>query len=103
MNLFKFVCAQPDEDGNEIPNSGCGEIDCIDVDLYGYFYHNDGDLFVSVRNDGTVFFTEEQKESLPRHFSEPNIIEMVKESVERVNMGGCPNCGWGVYIRPIKR
>ncbi len=101
--MFKFVCAQPDEDGNEIPNSGCGEIDYIHLDLYQYLDRAGDGYEISLEDDGTVFFTEEQEECLPRHFSEPNIIEMVKESVERVNMGGCPSCGWGVYIRPIKR
>jgi hypothetical protein len=98
MKMFKFVCAQPDEDGNEIPNSGCGEIDYIYLDLYQYLDRAGDGYEISLKDDGTVFLTEEQKECLPARLSKSHIIEMVKERLDRVDVGACPHCEKDVYV-----
>ena len=98
MNLFKFICAQPDEDGNEIPNSGCGEIDYIHLDLYQYLDRAGDGYEISLEDDGTVFFTEEQEECLPAHLSKSHIINLVKERLDRIDVGACPHCGEDVYV-----
>ena len=98
MNLFKFVCAQPDEDGSEIPDSGCGEIDYIHLDLYQYLDRAGDGYEISLKNDGTVFFTEEQNECVPIHFSKSNIIDMVRKRLNRIDVGACPHCGEDAYV-----
>jgi hypothetical protein len=98
MKMFKFVCAQPDEDGNEIPNSGCGEVDYIYLDLYQYLDRAGDGYEISLKDDGTVFLTEEQKECLPARLSKSHIIEMVKERLDRVDVGACPHCEKDVYV-----
>ena len=93
---MKFICCETDDDEEIIPNSGCGEVDHLHLHLYDYIDTAGEGLYVTLKNDGTVFFKEEQSWHHPSYWDQSKLIEIVKSTTDRkysLDFGQCPHYG----------
>jgi hypothetical protein len=77
-NIYKFVCEDIDDNGNSIPNTGCGPVDHLLFD--GYYFGDrilEGVMF-KVKLDGSVETVEDW--STHPYFSGLNAQKWLKEA-----------------------
>jgi hypothetical protein len=105
MQLMKFICAEIDDEEVRIPDSGCGEVDHIYLELYNHIGRSGEDIYFSIRNDGTVFFTEEQSEYFPDYWDQSKLIEIIRKKTDKaysIDCGSCPECGELIIVDYIE-
>ncbi len=99
---YKLRCYDVDDNYNEIPNTGCGEVDTITMSL-GWLSDEltDPELYqydISMRNDGEFFFTDDQKKRLPIDLDQNWLIRRFKykandpDNQNYLDMGICATC-----------
>jgi hypothetical protein len=99
--MLKFTCVKYDKNGDEIPNSRCGEIDWIHIDLYHYFDREGEGRFISLKNDGTFFLDKENEKYFPAHWNKDYVLDFVRKRSQngsKIDLGSCPKCGKDVDI-----
>jgi hypothetical protein len=96
---LKFICAKPDDSGNMIPNTGCGEINHIYIHLYNYLDRKGEDIYVAFKDDMTFFIDESC--NFPEHWKENSILSLVTNKSgggKKIDVGECSVCRDDVYI-----
>lgn len=99
-----FTCAQPDNQGNPIPASGCGEVDYIWVHCYNFLDRVGEDIFVGFKNDKTFTFEFNDSLCIPTHWDLKKVIVMANawsRNGKSINVGSCPKCGHDVYVEDL--
>jgi hypothetical protein len=89
---MKFICSYFDHlSGEELPEASCGEVDYVRLNI--------DQIDISMRKDGTLFFTDEQAE----HLSDRDKVELMeiansRKSIKFFEDGRCLKCNGDVYI-----
>jgi len=99
--MLKFTCVELDEAGEEIPNTGCGDVKWIQIHLYECLDKEGEGLFVSFKDDQTFFIDDNNIKYFPTHWNKDEILNLVREHFGNgslVDIGTCPNCGNDIYI-----
>lgn len=98
-----FACVHVDEAGDEVPNTGCGEIDCVIFD--GYLFGDrllEGTMFKAFVQDGEIVVEPASDDDddylslLNKQLWLDNALEFAKIN----DIATCPKCGQDVDAQP---
>ena len=93
--MLKFVCQAYDAASNPT-KGGCGEVQAAIIDLKFPLEKIGEGRTASLSSSGKIFFTEEQREKLPKGRKPSEIAELIDRwcgGAKFIYFAGCPNEG----------
>jgi hypothetical protein len=94
--MKKFVCNEADEKGNNIPNTGCGEIDYVLFDGYHFGDRTLEDVMFKAYFEGDELKVDSvdtwEKDPYLKGLNKEHWIKLALEYAQDLDIAQCPKC-----------